>query len=245
MEEYKEMLDLIARNVVFLRKRMGLTQDELAEKAGIDRSYLGYIENSKYNLTVGKAMELAKALEVSLHDLLDDDLIAKYENSPNEEILKMNKLMPFIVHYQNLASKHGIDDIFQDNGGKLLQTLLVTGLRVLPGREGNDAKDEHGNEYEMKSVNIKLTSSFSTHHHMNPTIIAKYRKVNWIFAVYIGIELLEIWEMTPAALEPYYQTWETKWHSTKKDINNPKIPLKFVRLHGQLRYRTSYIPDGV
>lgn len=244
MEEYKELLNIIARNVVFLRKRMGLTQDQLAEKAGIDRSYLGYIENSKYNLTVGKAMEVAKALDISLYDLLDEELISKYEGSPTDEILCMNKLMPFIISYQNLASRHGIDDIFQDNGGKLLQTLLVTGLKILPGREGNDAKDEKNNEYELKSVNIKLTTSFSTHHHMNPVIIAKYRKVNWIFAVYNGIELLEIWELTPEDLEPFYQKWEAKWHISG-DINNPKIPLRYVRRCGMLRYRTEYIPKNI
>jgi hypothetical protein len=32
--------------------------------------------------------------------------------------------------------------IFQDNGGKILQILLITGLKVLPGREGNDAKND-------------------------------------------------------------------------------------------------------
>jgi len=45
-----------------------------------------------------------------------------------------------------LASVHGIDDIFQDNGGKILQILLYTGLTILPGREGNDAQDENGRE---------------------------------------------------------------------------------------------------
>ncbi|AHF16474.1 type II restriction endonuclease PvuII [Niabella soli DSM 19437] len=126
-----------------------------------------------------------------------------------------------------------MNDIFQDNGGKLLQVLLHTGLKILPGREGNDAVDDAGNEYELKSVNIRLTKSFSTHHHMNPTIIKKYRKVDWIFAVYEGIELLEIYKLKPAHLEPYYVAWEKKWSADgDKDINNPKIPLKYVRLHG-------------
>ena len=100
-----------------------------------------------------------------------------------------NEIYPSILKLQQLAEKHGINDIFQDNGGKLLQVLLLTGLEVLPGREGNDAKDAQGNEYELKSVNILLTKSFSTHHHMNPIIIEKYRQVDWIFAVYEGIKV--------------------------------------------------------
>jgi len=117
----------------------------------------------------------------------------------------MEEIFPYIQRYQDLAEKHGIDDIFQDNGGKTLQVLLMLGLEQLSGREGNDSKDSSGNEYEMKSVNILKTKSFSTHHHMNPVIIAKYRKVDWIFAIYEGIALIEIFQLTPNDLEPYYE----------------------------------------
>lgn len=162
---------------------------------------------------------------------------------PHPDSALLVELFPAIRLYQELASKHGIHDIFQDNGGKLLQVLLLVGLRSLPGREGNDAVDEEGNEYELKSVNIHLTRSFSTHHHMNPTIIAKYRKVNWIFAVYEGIEIKTIFLMTPGDLETYYKRWEEKWHADGgKDINNPKIPLKFVEEHGRLLYENIPAP---
>lgn len=158
---------------------------------------------------------------------------------PHPDKAKLDELFPHIRQYQELASKHGINDIFQDNGGKLLQVLLITGLKVLPGREGNDAIDEEGNEYELKSVNILLTKSFSTHHHMNPTIITKYRQVDWIFAVYEGIEILAIYRLTPQDLESFYSKWEAKWHNDGgKDINNPKIPLKFVAEVGQLIFAT-------
>ena len=150
---------------------------------------------------------------------------------------KLDELWPAVLEYQKLADAHGIKDIFQDNGGKLLQVLLICNLKDLPGREGNDAVDADGNEYELKSVNIDLTKGFSTHHHMNPTIIAKYRKVDWIFAIYRTIELVEIYQLTPADLTFYYDKWETKWHADgEKDINNPKIPVKYVREHGKLLY---------
>jgi hypothetical protein len=150
----------------------------------------------------------------------------------------MEELLPYIRKYQELANRHGIGDIFQDNGGKILQVILTTSLKILPGREGNDACDELGIEYELKSVNIDLTRSFSTHHHMNPVIIAKYRKVPWIFAVYKGIELQEIWKVMPELLELYYSIWEQKWHADGgKDINNPKVPLEYVRRVGEAAYR--------
>ena len=153
---------------------------------------------------------------------------------PHLDLAKLRALMPSIRELQVLASTHGIDDVFQDNGGKILQILLCTGLKILPGREGNDARDDFGREYELKSVNVRLTQSFSTHHHMNPQIIAKYREVDWLFAVYDGIELIEIFLMTPEQLEPYFAKWADKWRvDGNKDINNPKIPLRFVREIGK------------
>lgn len=158
--------------------------------------------------------------------------------APHEEDLALLKtLFPAVQKYQELAAQYGINDIFQDNGGKLLQVLLLLGLQNLPGREGNDARDRAGAEYELKSVNIELTAGFSTHHHMNPVIIAKYRQVAWIFAIYRNIEIQCIYLLTPKEMEPWYEKWETKWHEDGgKDINNPKIPVSYVVEHGRLLY---------
>ena len=241
MSSTLNLLKIIGKNVSRIRKEKKLSQEQLAHLADIDRTYIGYIENAKYNVTITKLQQIAEVLEVSLIELISE-YINKPEQieieSPQNLVSKINSLIPGIREYQKLADEHGINDIFQDNGGKLLQVLLTTNLKILPGREGNDAVDEHGNEYELKSVNIKLTKSFSTHHHMNPIIIKKYKKVNWIFAVYEGIELVEIYKLTPAKLKPYYKKWETKWHADgNKDINNPKIPLSFVKEKGTLLYK--------
>lgn len=231
-DKLQNTLDIIAENVVTARKELGITQEELAFKAEIDRTYIGYIENSKHNITLGMLIKISSALNQNINDLLKP-------REAKTDIDKLNELFPYIRKYQELAEEsNGINDVFQDNGGKLLQVLLITGLKDIPGREGNDAVDSEGNEYELKSVNINLTKSFSTHHHMNPKIIAKYRKVDWIFAVYEGIELIEIYRLTPENLEPYYDRWEKKWKADgDKDINNPKIPLKYVRENGKLIYK--------
>ncbi len=154
--------------------------------------------------------------------------------------------MPHIQALQSLAQKHGVPDIFQDNGGKLLQLALVTGLKLLKSREGNDAIDLAGMEYEIKTVNIqysakrKGTPQFTTHHHLNPVILGKYRKVHWLFAVYDGIELFEIYFVPARKLEPLFEAWEKKWHDDgRKDINNPKVPMKFVQANGLKVYPRS------
>lgn len=154
---------------------------------------------------------------------------------PDAQLLK--KLFPAIREYQKLATKHGIPDIFQDNGGKILQVCLVLGIKALKAREGNDAVDDDGNEYELKTVNLLRTDQFTTHHHLNPVIIRKYRKVDWIFTTYEAIELKEIYRLTPDAMEYWYAKWENKWHDDGgKDINNPKVPLTYVRKYGELLY---------
>lgn len=242
INKLNDLLPIIAENVTKYRKQSGYTQEELAFKADIDRTYVGYIENAKQNVSTEILCSIAEALKVSVVELLATPKQTYELKEPKEgygSIDMFNLIFPSIMMLQDLALKNGINDIFQDNGGKLLQVLLITGLKDLPGREGNDAVDEEGNEYELKSVNIALTKSFSTHHHMNPTIIAKYRKVDWIFAVYRGIEILEIFRLTPNDIEPYYSKWEKKWKDDgDKDINNPKIPLKFVREHGKLLYES-------
>jgi hypothetical protein len=154
------------------------------------------------------------------------------------DIEKFNELFPAVQAYQELATKYNIKDIFQDNGGKYLQILMTLGLTTDGSREGNDAVDSEGNEYEIKTVNIELTDQFSTHHHLNPTIINKYRKVDWYFVPFKGIEMQAIFRMKPSDMEPYYKKWEEKW-KTSGDINNPKVPLNYVMEHGE----TVWLPN--
>ena len=75
---------------------------------------------------------------------------------------------------------------------------------------------------------------------MNPKIIEKYSRVDWIFAVYSGIELLAIYQLNPQDLDPFYKNWEERWYARgRQDLNNQKIPLKYVQEHGLLLYKSS------
>lgn len=222
---------IIASNIKGLRINKNMTQEDLAELANLSVRQISRVENMEHEPSLEVLCKLANAFNMNPSDLY-------CQLSFVSRIEKLNHLFPYVREMQKLAEKEGIKDIFQDNGGKLLQVLLVTGLKDLPGREGNDAIDINGNEYELKSLNMNLVSGFSTHHHMNPDIIAKYRKVDWVFAVYKDIELQEIWLLKPEDLDFYYNKWTEKWHSDGgKDINNPKIPLKYVRLNGTLIYQ--------
>lgn len=215
-----------------LREANGWSQDRLADFAGLHRTHVSLIENAKREVQLDTVAKLATALGLDPADLFRRAL-----PKPRSEREKLDDLLPALREYQALATAHGIDDVFQDNGGKLLQTLVLLDLQKLPRRMGNDAIDAEGNEYELKSLNVKLTRSFSTHHHLNPTILQKYRAVTaWFFSIYEHIELVKIYRLDPAHLGPLFAGWDAKWQSSQKDINNPKIPLAFVEQHGVLVY---------
>jgi transcriptional regulator with XRE-family HTH domain len=61
---------ILGRNLRRLRRRRGLTQEELAFEAGIDLTYMGGIERGKRNPTLLVLARIAKALSVSLAKLV-------------------------------------------------------------------------------------------------------------------------------------------------------------------------------
>ena len=59
-----DMLKAIGKNVRFLRESRGFTQERLASKAGVHRTYIGAIERGERNLTISNLCQLAAALKV-------------------------------------------------------------------------------------------------------------------------------------------------------------------------------------
>jgi transcriptional regulator with XRE-family HTH domain len=68
-----------------LRKAAGLTQEELARRAGLDWKYLGSIERGERNLTIDNIEKIVKGLDV-----------APYE--------------PFLFHLKEPRSKGNLDE---------------------------------------------------------------------------------------------------------------------------------------
>ncbi len=66
----EEMPDILAANVRRLRHEQRISQEELAHRSGIDRSYLGQIERAEHKATVVTVGKLAQGLKVLPGDLL-------------------------------------------------------------------------------------------------------------------------------------------------------------------------------
>lgn len=62
------------KNKIFeLRKKEGLTQDELAKKCNVSRQTINAIENDRYDPTLQLAFKLAKVLNTTVDELFKPD----------------------------------------------------------------------------------------------------------------------------------------------------------------------------
>lgn len=55
-----------------VRKLKGISQEGLAAKAGIDRTYIGNVERGESNVAVVTLMQIAEALDMTLGSLLQE-----------------------------------------------------------------------------------------------------------------------------------------------------------------------------
>jgi putative transcriptional regulator len=56
-------------NVEFYRKKLNLTQEELAQKLGVSRQTIHSIESEKYQPSIVLAFKFSKLFNVSIEDL--------------------------------------------------------------------------------------------------------------------------------------------------------------------------------
>lgn len=63
---------ILARNIKTARKRLDLSQEDLADRAQIDRTYVSGIERQVRNPTITVVGKFAEALETTTADLLTD-----------------------------------------------------------------------------------------------------------------------------------------------------------------------------
>ncbi len=70
MESKHEILNLFGENVRKYRRLLNISQEELAHRADLHRTYIGMIERAEKNITLVNIEKIANALEVKIEDLL-------------------------------------------------------------------------------------------------------------------------------------------------------------------------------
>jgi transcriptional regulator with XRE-family HTH domain len=68
-----KLLVIFARNLKHYRTQREFTQEELAEKAGLHRTYIGAIERCERNISIRNIEKIAAALKISPATLLSEN----------------------------------------------------------------------------------------------------------------------------------------------------------------------------
>jgi transcriptional regulator with XRE-family HTH domain len=71
-ESEQYILLRFGQQVRSLRQNKAMSQEELASRAGVHRTYIGMIERGEKNVTIITMIKLATALEVTITELLKD-----------------------------------------------------------------------------------------------------------------------------------------------------------------------------
>jgi transcriptional regulator with XRE-family HTH domain len=66
----KCLLSALGSNIRAERCRRGYSQEALAEKSGLHRTYIGVVERGEKNITIFNCSKIAEALQVTLSDLI-------------------------------------------------------------------------------------------------------------------------------------------------------------------------------
>jgi hypothetical protein len=64
---------MFGRNVQAARQALGISQEELAFRAGLHRTYIGMVERAERSISLQNAKKIADALNVKIDTLLEND----------------------------------------------------------------------------------------------------------------------------------------------------------------------------
>ena len=69
MNNNKKILIIFGENVRKFRNEIGISQEELAHRSGLHRTYIGMIERAEKNITLLNIYKISQALKVSIQEL--------------------------------------------------------------------------------------------------------------------------------------------------------------------------------
>ena len=63
--------EIVGNNIRSIREEQGMTQEELANNADIDRSYIGRIENGRVNASIKTMCKIANVMKVRISEIIN------------------------------------------------------------------------------------------------------------------------------------------------------------------------------
>ena len=78
----------VSKRIITLRERCGLTQNGLAERAGVSQTHLRRVELGQSDITIGHLQLLCDAMSISIREFFND------ESNSDEISVAFSKLSP-------------------------------------------------------------------------------------------------------------------------------------------------------
>ncbi|KQY91217.1 transcriptional regulator [Paenibacillus sp. Root52] len=88
-----ELLELVGARIRDLRKSRDLSQEALAENAGFNPSYIGFIERAERNISLKNLERIATALDVGVYELFTYVKEREELSHDDENIFKIISLL--------------------------------------------------------------------------------------------------------------------------------------------------------
>jgi transcriptional regulator with XRE-family HTH domain len=111
------MAEFLNNNIKHIRLEKKMSQQTLADLVGVDRSTISRIENNEIETTIDNGIKIAKALNISISELIatdltikpnsndEDDLISKYKTlSPDDKVYIKNIIEKKLQSHKNKES---------------------------------------------------------------------------------------------------------------------------------------------
>ena len=162
----------LAANLRYIRERRGLTQGQLAKLCSVPRSTVGNIETGDSNPTLSVLARLARALQLSLEELLSAPR-ARCELFPKGSLPMLKKGRSAKAHVHKLLP-HPIPGMEIDRM-ELAANARVTGVPHRPGtheylycEQGDLILWVTGEKFELSAGDVATFPGDQSHSYHNP-----------------------------------------------------------------------------
>lgn len=110
-----ELREILSSNIKFYRKRLFLTQEKLAEKAGLSAQTINDIEGCRTWVSDKSLIKIVEALHIEPADLLiqHTDKTSSDCNITTSDLYRIRKQLKetFLENIESIFMKYGLDEI--------------------------------------------------------------------------------------------------------------------------------------
>ena len=166
----------IGRKIMDLRKKNGLSQEDLAEKVGVARQTISKWELGETSPDLKQSKELSKIFKVSLDELTDNDikdiLVEKTSNTEKLagiilKLLKFTMIFIVVLPILLIVLRIVFKKIYEHNAGRLMNVSIKCNLH----------DDNYGYEFVYYQNNGQIKEAGGDGYLINITDADKYEDV--------------------------------------------------------------------